>query len=427
MPNLWLFNMDEEAQGVDPLDAALVCRNTNIVNVRNLFNLSSEDVAVLSHLEDTSFVEYVNEFTGGKVFCASSTSITSSGSLIDSFMNSNDLIERLQNYCANAHFTCRPYIQTSKAVAFSQMVGGQWDGTSPRLIEKGLISQANSKLFIKSLATSCGIKVAPYAVASNLSELLSSIDEFGSHHRHVLFLKKDGMCGGMGNLSGTVDDLKMASPLWYHSGRVILEPRLPVYTTLGSIFDIQPHRIEMVGVDKQFFNGCRWGGFTYPCDDEKAIDVVRDLSFQMANLLKSMGLYGPANFDWLVLASDYPEAGLCEGDVVLSECNFRYTGVYPTLKFAQRYFGADFSKIHIATHVLYPIGQQYSSFASLYERLSMLDYHGRSLMCQPSALKCCPGVLISRPPANNTCGITFFAYDQGELAEYSKLVAEAIS
>ncbi len=415
MPNLWFCNMDEEAQNINPLDSERVCRDIPAENARNLFNLCPTDIAVYPFSIDTQFIEYCTEFTGGKVI------------LMDSTVRSSEAVDKLRLECSNKQYILRSYIQTQKALLFAQTIGTQWEGTPDHHIQKGLIAKANSKIFIKSIADSAGIKVAPYLCASNLNDLLKNIDHYGSEYRNQLFLKKDGMCGGLGNLSGSIDELKKILPDWYHAGNMLLEPLLPIQASLGSFVDIQSNHIEFLGVDEQFFNGYEWGGFIYPHHNEKLTEKIKDLSCQMAERLRDLGLLGPANFDWLVMASDYPEAALSEGDIVFGECNFRRTGVHPAMNFAHRYFRETFPKINIKAHIQYSVSSQYNTFKSLYEKLLEFDFNGKKLMCKPSLDNPQPGIIISQPPVNNVCGITIFSYDRSELDKYSQVIAEALS
>lgn len=412
MPNLWYLNMDEEAQGVNDLDSAQVCRDILSENARNLLNLVPGDLAILPNPVDASFVKYCEGFTGGHLVCAATSTIDQSA---------------IRALCAKEQFTLQPYIQTPKAIKFSHEVGARWCGTDPALVEQGLIVKANSKVFIKSIADAVGIKVAPYSIESSLDGLLSGIKKFSSVHHDLLFLKKDGMCGGLGNISGSLAELKRIVPSWYKAGTVVLEPKLPLCATLGSFVDIQPNHVEFLGVDEQFFNGYEWGGFVYPHRDVKNVEWIRDASIQIGKKLRQHGLIGSANFDWLVLAENYPQAGFDKGDVVLGECNFRYTGVHPAINFARRYFRSSFSDINIKSYVQHPVCDQFDSFSSLYNRLEAISHNGTSLLCRPGSQGPMQGVLITQPPRDNKCGITIFAHDRNELESYACLVLSALS
>lgn len=408
--------MHEAFQGVDPHESAESYRDIHSINIRNLFNMSTDDVGLIPDLLDLEFVRYCEGITSGKVVQLPEDDMSKNGS--------DDFLETLRTLCRGQSYSFRPYIQTSRAFALAQTLGVAWEGAAEQLINQGIIYNANSKVAIKSLATAAGIKVAPYAVASNLDQLMDSIEQFGLKY-HQLFVKKDGMCGGRGNISGICDELKKVIPTWYRAGNVLVEPMLPVRVSLGSLFDIQSNQIDFLGIDEQFYDGYKWSGFQYPYCNEAIADKIRVLTLHFAEQLRSLGLCGPGNFDWLVMDTDYPEAELYEGDVVLSECNFRYTGVYPSLNIARQCIDSEFQKAAILSYARYPLDKQYSSFTSLFNKLSNIRYDKKPILIQ-SGMNTEFGVLISRPPANGTCGITFFGRSQSELAEYANLLASSL-
>lgn len=415
MPNLWFFNMSEEAQDISQADAEVVCRGIEALNARNLFNLQPADVAVYPHYIDESFAKYCLEYTGGKI------------TYTDKQLFDSKTISELHSHCKKGQYTFQPYIQTQKALAFNELIGAVWDGASPDLVENGVITNINKKAFIKSVCASCGIRVAPHLLVSNQIDLLSGIQRFGVEFRDTLFIKKDGMCGGLGNLSGSSIDLSDKVQSWYSAGEVLLEPCLPLRASLGSFVVIKPDRIDFLGVDEQFFNGYEWGGFIYPYHDSLINEKIRSLSLTLAESLSRMGLFGPANFDWLLIGEDYPEASLNEGDIILSECNFRHTGVHPMMNFARNYYGDKFGELVIKSHIQYQVNPKYNTFPLIHERLLPIKYGNKPLLCSPNATTPQPGVVISQPPLNNSCGITIFAFERDDFEKYENVIAEALA
>lgn len=426
MPNLWLCNIDEVPQSIDPVDASHINQYTRVINSRNLFNMCHGDIALFGQSLDSAFIDYCMKMTGGKILTFSEGCSENVSAFIDAIRCNPDFIKKLHSQYDLSQFTLRPFIQSSKAYMLSQLFGTRWDGASFDLIESGQITRANSKIFIKDLAGSVSVKTVPYLVSSDASELLNCIERFGADHGQ-LFLKKDGMCGGMGNISGTVAELKKKVSSWYHSGDVLLEPLLPVAATLGAFINVLPEQVEFVGVDEQFFCGYEWGGFKFPYQNEVIVNQVRCLSIKVSECLRRLGLYGPVNLDWLVLGSEYEQTNFQSGEIILGECNFRYTGVHPAISFSQQYYGKESLKTQIVSYAQYPIAQQYNTFASLYDRLLSCSYLGKPILLSDSAEKPRPGVVITRPPENDTCGINFFAQSQSDLDECLCVVAEAVT
>lgn len=422
MGDLWIANMEDEASPASYKDASIIYNYVKQVNARHILHLNDNDSVVLPYEVDREFIAYCSRVKNMKDPNIIYVSNKESNSLVDNILSNEDVLKNLRSICEKQKLSFQPYRQTANTKKLADIISARWQYTSSKLLSSGMVDQANSKVFMKEFVSSLGIKTAPHKISNNIDDLKLCIESLGLTN-DKLFLRKDGMTGGMGNLAGDVKLLMDCIDEWHENATILVEPFLPFSASVGSLLEITDSDVRLYGLNEQVFNEQKWIGFKMPYADSGYVEKIEALSMQIANHLMTIGLRGWVNFDWGVVDSDCSNAGLREGEIIFNECNFRYTAVYRIWKFASDFFKDDMPKIKLQAYDEYPTADGVT-FGALLKTLSQIRHDGRSVLLGDENRT--SGVIITRPPEHGTCGIVIFGRSSREIRDYLTLLEKNI-
>ncbi|HNW36885.1 MAG TPA: hypothetical protein PKM25_18235, partial [Candidatus Ozemobacteraceae bacterium] len=282
-------------------------------------------------------------------------------------------------------------------------------------------NQLNDKLECKRIAGHLGIETIPGISADDLPGLRRAIRDASQFYDGELMLRKVQSAGGVGNLSGRPDELLAAVHGWYADGSVLIEPRLDLEETLGSLVDIERDGPRFVGIDSQILENGGWVGFRYPFADSDITQNIYEYSQAYGRAAHQLGARGYLNLDWGVIRE-------ADGTrrVILIECNFRHNGFSHIIDLGTRLTGLSGEMLHARFLATLPVKPECEQFAGLYAALAgKQTRRAASLLLEPSVSD--TGAVIILPPTGGKAGIAVFAADEREAEAIEAAVKERVS
>lgn len=423
MPKLWFANIEEVFGESFQADAGDLMSKVSVWTPRFLFHATPGDAVIVGNEVDPRFVAYAADVSGfTSTLPVLFPSITPRPFLLaDAFMADIALVEKARDLCRGDDWILEPYIQTANTLRVATAIGIPANPTHDVLIEEGLSHQLNDKLECKRIASHLGIETVPGVVAEDAAGLRKAIKSASQFHAGELMLRNVQSAGGVGNLCGTSTDLLSRLDSWYTGGSILVEPRLELESTLGSLVDIERHGPEFVGIDEQILENGGWVGFSYPFTDPDIADQVREESLAFGRAAYQLGARGYLNLDWGVVRN---------GDgvrrAVLIESNFRHNGFSHLIDLGTRLTGLSRDTLHVRFLATLPVREECATFAGLHAALSgKLSKRSASLLIAPTGRD--SGAVIVLPPDGGKAGIAVFAADRREVDALDLAVKERIS
>ena len=230
-----------------------------------------------------------------------------------------------------------------------------------------------------------------------------------------IILRKTSYVGGMGNLAGGRRELTRGVRSWYRSGQVLVEHRLRLEETAGSLVTTSGKGMRFKGVDVQRVEGGRWTGFSYPHPDKGLTRKIRGMSLRIAALLRRMNARGEVNVDWGIVR----DARGRKRPVAL-ECNFRHNGFGYLMRFAEDYFGRRAWGLHVRYLENLRMRRSIRGFADLERALGKVRLARKRVLIDRPGLR--RGAAIMLPPKPGRCALALF----GESAAYVERLEAAV-
>jgi len=423
MPKLWFANIEEVFGDAGSADSADLMTKVGVWTPRFLFHASPGDAVIVGNPVDPRFIAYAATVSGFKsTLPVMHPKVQPRPFLLaDAVLMDTALIEEARHLCRDGNWILEPYLQSSNALRVAAAIGIPANPTHGALIEEGLVNQLNDKLECKRIAGHLGIETIPGISADDLAGLRKAVKDASQFHDGELMLRKVQSAGGVGNLCGWPDELLPLLDDWYSDGGVLIEPKMDLEETLGSLVDIERNGPEFVGIDSQILENGGWVGFRYPFKDDDIADQIHEGSQAFGRAAHQLGARGYLNLDWGVVRGD-------DGTrrAILIECNFRHNGFSHVIDLGTRLTGLSRELLHARFLATLPVRAECESFAGLHAALSgRLSKRAASLLLEPPASD--TGAVIILPPDGGKAGIAVFAADKREVEALDAAVKERIS
>ncbi|MFZ2960159.1 MAG: hypothetical protein WA705_25030 [Candidatus Ozemobacteraceae bacterium] len=468
MPRFWLANVEEVFHPRHPDDDLGLLTKIDSTGPRFLFYGKPGDVLILSCPVEEAFLTYVSQLIGAgnqdRLRVVFPSRRPTPWFLADAVREDVALMAELRRIIVDAkseRFVLEAYYQSPAALALAEELGIPLCGTPAKLVRNGLVDRLNDKVFFKEIAGEEQVDVIPGFKASDRESLNGALHEvaeiFGEGE---LMVRKALSGGGLGNLSGHLEDLEWLMPDFYGGGDILIEPCLDFIETLGSLVEITETGNFFRGIDVQDFeNGC-WCGFSFPyyrsnevdeknftqvgntrpctpkdpsdqekiakvveevAEREEVAKVVEEASMRLANAVRGMGARGRLNVDWGVVRD--AEQG-CLKPIAI-ESNFRHNGLSHILDLAQRLIRIPEERLYIRFLENFSLQEQPADLAAFFAYFQQQTYRGEPLLISSPGRE--RGVIPILPPRNSRVGLALFAPSLVELNDLQRLVGEMLS
>ena len=409
MPKVWLINVEEVASADDAQYDAHFAPEAADYGARFLFSLEDEDLLVSPVRIPDEFVLYVGRVRDWRVGRQPVLPLRRRSrpySLADSIMEDERLLRTLAELGAQGGWTLEAYLDSRRVVELSEETGIPTDKTHPEFVLNGTILKLNDKGTFRSLTRKLGIPTVPGYLAADRDGILAAMDKVARENRGRIYLRKTLYGGGLGNLTGSRDELLPKLSSWYNKGEVLVEHALDFASVAGTLMALGHDSVRFWGVDEQRFDGLHWGGFDFPHPDREASAELCELSLRIANSVHRQKARGDLNLDWGLVR----EGGKLRP--MLLECNFRHNGFGQILRFAESYFGAKAPRIRIRSFMRLRLRDRAWDTTGVLKALAGASCCGEPLLIDSPGRR--RGVVVMTPPKNGACAVAAF----GDTSEY---------
>ncbi|HOY67145.1 MAG TPA: hypothetical protein PLP29_09660 [Candidatus Ozemobacteraceae bacterium] len=423
MPKLWFANIEEVFLDADTDEQGSLATKVSVWTPRFLFHAAPGDAVIVGNAVDQRFIAYASAVSGftSTLPVLFPTAEPRPFLLAEAVLADRRLLDAARELCRDGGWVLEPYLQTENALRVAAEIGIPGNPTHNILIEEGLSQQLNDKLECKRIAGHLGIETIPGISANDLVGLRRAVKDASQFHDGELMLRKAQSAGGVGNLCGAPDELLPRLENWYSNGTVLIEPKLELLETLGSLVDVERHGPEFIGIDSQILENGGWVGFTYPFTDQDIADQIHRESLAFGRAAHQLGGRGYLNLDWGIVRND-------DGSrrAVLIECNFRHNGFSHLIDLGARLTGLNRGLLHARFLATLPVRPECGTFAGLHAALAgKIGKRSASLLLEPGVSEA--GAVIILPPEDGRAGIAIFAADAREAEAIDVAVRERIS
>lgn len=410
MPRLWAPNIEEVLPENDVNYKPVFVPKTLEIFPRYLLCLSPGDRILSPRPLPEGFCSYIARVSGlGPVnsWLMNVDGRSDPYSLAESVLSDRRTMEVLRGMGRDGGWTLEPFIESPRVLRLSRETAIPTDKTRPDLVLNGTVTRFNDKGYFKDFAKKFGVATVPGYIADSMPALEKAVRLTSGGHEGRVMLRKTLYGGGLGNLSGSREDLLREIGSWYNGGRVLIEPFLPPHSVAGSLASVTASGVKFRGVDLQTFADGKWTGFDFPHPDRELAERIEELTLRLAKAAASEGARGYLNFDWA-----------CSDDEPLSlECNMRNNGFAYVLDFAAGYFGGP-------RLIRYREGvkTRAADTRDLVEALSSVTAGGRPLLIAERGQE--EGAVIMTPPLRGACSIAIFGKTHDYIREATLKLAE---
>ncbi len=378
MAKLIVGNVDNEAMIGDTKRASLPLRQVSAIAARRLvWQMTSEDIAILPSPVSVGMMEYVSEVIGHRLSVAQVVSpspdasdpvVLTSDRLLDEAM----LAALRSLHVGGAEWTVYPYFHTSSVGLLCDRLGiVQPVSNGSNFMAQAGAELLNRKAVFRALASG-RVHCAEGRVCRSFGEFYLTLQDMLARHASVI-VKQDVNAGGDGNVAVTLErracypgvrkvyalthlsgvDTAFARDLWslqtdtvgncqviverFYEGSDVLYAEYEIGADASRLVSYGDLRMDASG-DKRGNGMIMWTGFQIPSQlPSSVIGEFLSQSDVLASISQRLGFVGRANFDAIVTD---------RGEVVFTEINGRIGGCSHLDVILHKLVGLDYLSTH---------------------------------------------------------------------------------